>query len=100
MADHLQTAGKVVLDTGAVTKLVAEGKSLLPIGVIEVSGDFGRGDVITCVDQSGAAVARGITNYASAEVRRIMRKPSSEIESILGYVEEVELIHRDNLVLL
>ena len=100
MADHLQTAGKVVLDTGAVQKLVTEGKSLLPIGVIDVGGDFGRGDVITCVDQSGAAVARGISNYASAEVRRIMRKPSSEIESILGYVEEVELIHRDNLVLL
>ncbi len=100
MADHLQTAGKVVLDAGAVQKLATEGKSLLPIGVIDVSGEFGRGDVITCVDPSGAAIARGMTNYASAEVRRIMRKPSSEIESILGYVEEVELIHRDNLVLL
>ena len=100
MADHLQTAGKVVLDAGAVQKLAAEGKSLLPIGVIDVSGEFGRGDVITCVDQAGVPVARGMSNYASTEVRRIMRKPSSEIESILGYVEEVELIHRDNLVLL
>ncbi len=100
MADHLQTAGKVVLDQGAVQKLASEGKSLLPIGVLDVSGEFGRGDVITCVDQSGTPIARGMTNYASAEVRRIMRKPSSEIESILGYVEEVELIHRDNLVLL
>ena len=100
MADHLQTAGKVVLDAGAVQKLTAEGKSLLPIGVIDVGGDFGRGDVITCVDQSGTPVARGISNYASAEVRRIMRKPSSEIAAILGYVEEVELIHRDNMVLL
>lgn len=100
MADHLQTAGRVVLDDGAVTKLKAEGKSLLPIGVTEVSGSFGRGDVITCVDQSGRAVARGITNYASSEARRIMRKPSTEIAAILGFVEEPELIHRDNLVLL
>ena len=100
MADHLQTAGRVILDTGAVQKLSREGKSLLPIGVIDVSGEFGRGDVITCIDQSGTAIARGISNYSSAEVRRIMRKPSSEIASILGYVEEVELIHRDNLVLL
>lgn len=100
MADHLQTAGKVVLDSGAVQKLTAEGKSLLPIGVIEVNGEFGRGDVITCVDQSGSSIARGISNYASTEVRRIMRKPSSEIAVILGYVEEVELIHRDNLVLI
>ena len=100
MADHLKTAGKVILDAGAVQKLSTEGKSLLPIGVTEVGGEFGRGDVITCVDESGRAIARGISNYASAEVRRIMRKPSSEIASILGYVEEVELIHRDNLVLL
>ena len=100
MADHLKTAGKVVLDAGAVQKLRDEGKSLLPIGVTDVAGDFGRGDVITCVDQDGKPIARGMSNYASAEVRRIMRKPSSEIASILGYVEEVELIHRDNLVLL
>ena len=100
MADHLQTAGRVILDTGAVQKLSREGKSLLPIGVIDISGEFGRGDVITCIEQSGTAIARGISNYSSAEVRRIMRKPSSEIASILGYVEEVELIHRDNLVLL
>jgi glutamate 5-kinase len=72
----------------------------LPIGVIDVSGEFGRGDVITCVDTSGVSIARGISNYASSEVRRILRKPSSEIEAILGYVEEVELIHRDNLVLI
>ncbi len=100
MADHLQTAGRVVLDDGAVRKLTAEGKSLLPIGVTEVAGSFGRGDVITCVDQAGRAVARGITNYASSEARRILRKPSSEIAGILGYVEEPELIHRDNMVLL
>jgi glutamate 5-kinase len=100
MADHLKTAGQVILDPGAVQKLLEEGKSLLPIGVTDVGGDFGRGDVITCVDATGKPIARGMSNYASAEVKRIMRKPSSEIAAILGYVEEVELIHRDNLVLL
>ncbi|KRB90482.1 glutamate 5-kinase [Noviherbaspirillum sp. Root189] len=100
MADHLQTAGKVVLDAGAVQKLTAEGKSLLPIGVIEVAGDFGRGDVITCIDENGRPVARGMSNYASSEARRIMRRPSTEILSILGFVEEPELVHRDNMVLL
>ncbi len=100
MADHLQTAGKVVLDAGAVQKLTTEGKSLLPIGVMEVNGEFGRGEVITCTDQSGRAVARGLTNYTSSEARRIMRRPSSEILTILGFVEEPELIHRDNMVLM
>lgn len=100
MADHLQTAGKVVLDAGAVQKLTTEGKSLLPIGVVEVSGEFGRGDVITCVDEGGRPIARGMSNYASSEARRIMRRPSTEILGILGFVEEPELIHRDNMVLL
>jgi glutamate 5-kinase len=99
MADHLQTAGKVVLDAGAVQKLTNEGKSLLPIGVIAVNGDFGRGDVITCTEESGRAIARGISNYSSSEARRIMRRPSSEIATILGFVEEPELIHRDNMVM-
>lgn len=100
MADHLQTAGKAVLDEGAVKKLVTEGKSLLPIGVIGISGDFGRGDVITCTDQADRPIARGMSNYSSSEARRIMRHPSSEIVAILGFVEEPELIHRDNMVLL
>ena len=100
MADHLQTAGKVMLDDGAVQKLSTEGKSLLPIGVLEVGGEFGRGDVITCTDRAGRSIARGITNYSSSETRRIMRRPSAEIIAILGFVEEPELIHRDNMVLL
>ena len=100
MADHLQTAGKVVLDAGAVKKLTGEGKSLLPIGVIEVLGEFGRGDVITCTAENGRAIARGMSNYSSSDARRIMRRPSGEIASILGFVEEPELIHRDNMVLL
>ena len=100
MADHLHTAGRLTLDAGAVQKLVAEGKSLLAIGVLAVHGEFGRGDVVTCVDQAGRTIARGISNYASPDARRIMRRPSSEILNILGFVEEPELIHRDNLVLL
>lgn len=100
MADHLHTAGKFTLDAGAVQKLTQEGKSLLPVGVVEVSGEFGRGAIISCVDGAGKPVARGLSNYTSDEARRIMRRPSSEIAAILGYVEGPELIHRDNLVLL
>jgi glutamate 5-kinase len=100
MADHLHTAGQVVLDAGAVQKLSKEGKSLLPIGVVAVTGEFGRGAVITCVSEDGVALARGMSNYTSGEARRIMRKPSAEIEAILGFLEGPELIHRDNLVLL
>lgn len=99
MADHLQTAGRFVLDMGAIEKLTRDGKSLLPVGVVAVEGEFGRGAVVTCVSEGGVAVARGLTNYTSSEARRIMRKPSSEIEAILGFVEGPELIHRDNLVL-
>jgi glutamate 5-kinase len=100
MSDHLHTAGRVMLDDGAVQKLTLEGKSLLPVGVIAVSGEFGRGAVITCTDQSGRPIARGLCNYTSAEARKIMRHPSSEIEAILGFAEGRELIHRDNMVLL
>lgn len=98
MLDHLHTAGKVVLDAGAVQKLTREGKSLLPVGVVDVIGEFGRGAVISCLDASGNTVARGLCNYTSAETRRIMKQPSGEIAAILGYTEGQELIHRDNLV--
>ncbi|AEG67991.1 glutamate 5-kinase [Ralstonia solanacearum] len=100
MIDHLQLRGRVVLDAGAVDKLTAGGKSLLPIGVTEVQGEFARGEVISCVDTAGHEVARGLTNYSSAEARLIARKVSSEIETVLGYVSAAELVHRDNLVLL
>ena len=100
MVDHLHTSGEVVIDAGAAIKLTREGKSLLPIGVIAVKGEFGRGQVVTCVDDTGKPLARGLTNYASSEVRRIMRHSSTEIERILGFVEGPELIHRDNMVLL
>ena len=99
LADHLQLAGRLVLDAGAVRALI-DGRSLLPIGVIEVSGDFERGAAVACVTPEGREVARGLVNYPSTDTRRIARKPSQEIEAILGYLDEPELIHRDNLVLL
>ena len=99
MADHLQLRGAVVIDDGAVLKLRDEGKSLLPIGVVEVLGEFARGDVIAVRSPAGTEIARGLANYTASETRRIARKPSSQIEGLLGYANEPELIHRDNLVL-
>ncbi|MFT7775089.1 glutamate 5-kinase [Roseateles sp.] len=99
MVDHLQMRGAVRVDAGAVTKLRGEGKSLLPIGVTEVQGDFHRGDVIAVMAPDGTELARGLANYSGAESRLIARKPSSEFEALLGYAAEPELIHRDNLVL-
>ncbi len=99
MADHLQLRGAVTVDDGAVAKLRDEGKSLLPIGVVEVEGEFQRGDVIAVRSPAGVEVARGLANYASSEARLIARKPSAQIESLLGYANEPELIHRTNLVL-
>ncbi len=100
LADHLQVRGSLTLDAGAVNALTAQGKSLLPIGVIEVAGEFERGEVVSCRDATQREVARGLVNYGSAETRRILRTPSGDIEAKLGYVDEPELIHRDNLVLL
>jgi glutamate 5-kinase len=100
LADHLNVNGRLELDAGAVRALVRDGKSLLPIGVLEASGEFERGEVVACHDPEGREVARGLANYSAAETRLIMRHPSSAIESLLGYVDEPELIHRDNLVLL
>jgi glutamate 5-kinase len=99
LADHLQLKGRIVIDAGAARALRSGGRSLLPIGVIEVQGDFARGDVIACLDPDGKEVARGLVNYASGDTRLIARRPSTEIETVLGFSEEPELIHRDNLVL-
>ena len=99
LADQLQLRGRMVLDAGAVKVLVEQGKSLLPIGVVSVEGDFERGDVVACIDPQGNEVARGLTNYGASDARRIARRASGEIESILGFVEEPELIHRNNLIL-
>jgi glutamate 5-kinase len=99
LADHLQVHGKLHLDDGAVRALLDEGKSLLPVGVREVSGDFERGEVVACINAEGREIARGLVNYSAIEARRIAGVASNRIESVLGYVDEIELIHRDNLVL-
>ncbi len=99
MVDQLQLPGAVWVDSGAVLKLSREGKSLLPIGMQSVQGEFSRGDIIAICDENGKAFARGLANYASAEARLLCRKASSEIEKLLGYVAEPEMVHRDNLVL-
>ena len=100
MADHLQLHGAVVVDAGAASKLLTEGKSLLPIGMTAVEGEFGRGEVIAVRDATGKEIARGMANYASHEARLLCRKPSSQFESLLGYAAEPEMIHRDNQVLM
>jgi glutamate 5-kinase len=100
LADHLKPAGRLVLDAGAVKALISDGKSLLPIGATAVEGTFERGEVVTLAGPDGREIARGLVNYGSTESARILRKPSAEIEAILGYVAEPELIHRDNLVVL
>ena len=100
LADHVQLAGKVRLDDGAVRALAREGKSLLPIGVVAIEGSFDRGEIVGCFAPDGREVARGLVNYGSADAVRIVRQPSSQIEAILVWVDEPELIHLDNLVLL
>lgn len=99
LAGHLQVRGKLILDDGAVKVLRESGKSLLPVGVKGVSGDFDRGEMVACVDERGAEVARGLSNYSAEEARKIQGRPSREIETLLGYVDEPEIIHRDNLVI-
>ena len=98
LADHLKLAGRLLLDDGAVNAL-RSGKSLLPIGVIAAEGEFERGAAVACIDPRGKEVARGLCNYGSGEARRIARKTTADIERLLGYIDEPELIHRDNLIL-
>ena len=99
MADHLQLRGAVTVDDGAVNKLLGQGTSLLPIGMIAVEGEFSRGEVIAIRNQQGLEIARGLANYAAAEARLLCKKPSSEFQALLGYTGEPEMVHRDNLVL-
>lgn len=99
LADHLQTRGRLWLDAGAVSVLRDSGRSLLPIGVTRTEGQFERGDVVSCLSPEGVEVARGLVNYSARDAARIARLPSHQIEGVLGFVEEPELIHRDNLVL-
>ena len=99
LADHLQLAGSLTLDDGAAQAL-SSGRSLLPVGVTAVAGEFGRGAVVACRAQGGREIARGLINYSSMETRRIAGHATREIETLLGYIDGEELIHRDNLVLL
>lgn len=99
LADHLQLRGRIVVDAGAAQALARDGKSLLPIGAVDVQGDFERGEAVAVIDPQGHEIARGLINYSCSDARRIARQPSHRIESLLGFVAEPELIHRDNLVL-
>ncbi|WP_300453855.1 glutamate 5-kinase [Accumulibacter sp.] len=99
LADHLQLNGKLTLDGGAIRAL-RQGKSLLPIGVVAVQGEFERGAAVACIADNGHEVARGLVNYGSSDARRIARRASQDIEEILGYIDEPEIIHRDNMILL
>lgn len=98
LAGQRRVHGSLQIDAGAARVLREQGRSLLAVGVREVTGSFDRGEIVSCVTEEGAEVARGLTNYSAAEVARIMGQPSERIGAILGYVDEPELIHRDNLV--
>ena len=99
LAGHLRMRGRLVLDAGAVRHVRELGSSLLPVGVVDVFGQFSRGEMVVCEDEQGNRVARGLVNYDAADARRLCRKKSSEIADVLGFMNEEELIHRDNLVL-
>ncbi len=100
LAGQLKVGGRLQLDSGAVRVLREAGRSLLPVGVVGVEGDFERGELVACTAPDGTEVARGLVNYSAEEARRIMGQPSDRIEQLLGYVDEPELIHRDDFVLL
>lgn len=99
LAGHLQVKGTLVLDSGAIEMIRSSGKSLLPIGVKSQGGLFQRGEMVVCYDESGHEVARGLINYPANESAKLLGQPSNQIESILGYIDDESLIHRDNLVL-
>jgi len=99
LAGHLQMRGTLVIDDGAEKVLNASGSSLLAVGIKSVDGDFNRGEVVACISLDGKQIARGLVNYNADEIRRLVGQPSNKISEILGYINEDEIIHRDNLVL-
>lgn len=99
MAGQLKISGTIILDDGAVSVLKQSGKSLLPVGITQVTGEFKRGELVSCVDQSGNEIARGLSNYSAHDAEKIIGEASDKIASLLGYAGNVEFIHRDNLVL-
>ena len=100
MAGQHKVHGRLLLDDGAVTVLREKGRSLLPVGVREVTGHFNRGEIVSCCTADGREIARGLVNYNTEETRKIIGKSSDRIEELLGYVDDQELIHRDNLIIL
>lgn len=100
LADQLRVKGKIIIDTGAIQALTEQGKSLLPVGAIDVIGTFKRGDLVSCIDENGIEHARGLINYASSDTRRILRQPTHKMADILGSIHNEELIHRDNLIII
>lgn len=100
LAGQLKIRGRLFLDAGAVEVLQSSGKSLLPIGVVHIDGDFLRGELVACMTTAGVELARGLVNYDAVQTQKIIGHASNEIETLLGFVDETELIHRDNLVLL
>jgi glutamate 5-kinase len=100
LASHMRAKGRLLLDAGATRVIRDSGRSLLPVGVKGIEGQFVRGDVVALVGDDGREVARGLVNYSAEEARKIIGRPSEAIESLLGYVDEHELVHRDNLVLI
>jgi len=99
LAGTLHVRGRVRLDAGACKVLREQGKSLLPVGVLGVEGEFERGELVSCVDEAGREIARGLANYSGIETAAIKGLPTARLESALGYLREPELIHRDNLAL-
>ena len=101
LAAHLRMAGRLVMDDGAVEAVIRNHKSLLPVGVVEVQGDFDEGDVVECVDKEGVRIAVGQVDFSATEARRIARKRNSEIETILGKHDERHvMVHRDNMAII
>ncbi len=100
MLNHIKAKGKLYLDSGAINALVQFNKSLLPVGIVKIDGRFDRGDLVVCMTDKGEEVARGLINYSSIEAEKISGLVSGEIEKVLGYMEEPEVIHKDNLILI
>ena len=100
LAGQLKSKGTLIIDDGATNAIVNSGKSLLSVGITDVKGKFDRGDLVQCIGSSGQEVAKGLINYSSSEVGKVLGQPSDKMESLLGYVNESSVIHRNNLVVL
>lgn len=100
LAGQLKSKGTLIIDDGAINAIVNSGKSLLSVGITDIKGKFDRGDLVQCISSSGQEVAKGLINYSSSEVGKVLGQPSDKMESLLGYVNESSVIHRNNLVVL